>query len=116
MNTCNVAAVAHSGKELTQIFFMEPTLGHIVALPLDVPENSWYTKDKWTWNGSKEKPTIRASVLQNHGTHKGDTQNHFFVTDGVVEYLGDCTHGNTNKKVSMVEWPYNTIHKNGVME
>jgi len=81
------------------VCFWEPTLGHAVVLSLDVPENAGREGPKWKWNGSEEKPTIRASVLQ-----KGEHTNHFFVTDGVIEYLDDCTHENKGKKVPMIEW------------
>lgn len=48
----------------------------------------------WQWNGNREKPTITPSLLNRHVDH--DTEIpfvcHLFVTDGMVQYLGDCTH------------------------
>lgn len=41
----------------------------------------------WTWNGDKEKPTVRASILV-----RGQFRCHSFVTDGKIQFLGDCTH------------------------
>lgn len=73
-------------------------------------------KPTWTFNGDAEKPTFRASMLvqtgckaQSHrpGGHcwctyaKNNPDEpapfecsvcHSFVTDGKIEFLGDCTH------------------------
>jgi hypothetical protein len=47
----------------------------------------------WTFNGDFEKPTIRASVLVNGGGENPSTPRcHSFVTDGMIEFLSDCTH------------------------
>lgn len=35
----------------------------------------------WTWNGSRERPTVRASVLL--GDHAGKPHWHGYLTDGV---------------------------------
>ena len=71
----------------------------------------------WSWNGDCEKPTVRPSVLIRAGhyaahfdkerdtcwckynaEHPGETpvfhcfQCHTWINDGVVQFLGDCTH------------------------
>lgn len=52
----------------------------------------------WGWNGSLEKPTFTPSVLVTYpGPDAGKDGAppavcHSFVTDGRIQYLGDCTH------------------------
>ena len=47
----------------------------------------------WKWNGSEEKPTISPSIKVTYG-HYPDPPDvcHSFVTDGKIQFLGDCTH------------------------
>lgn len=64
----------------------------------------------WTWNGNFERPTITPSILA-----KGlrfiseDTDEteayvcHSFVTDGRIQFLGDCTHSKVNQTVDLFE-------------
>ena len=42
----------------------------------------------WTWNGSTTAPTLRPSVL----TQGHDYRCHSWISDGVVQYLQDCSH------------------------
>lgn len=54
----------------------------------------------WSFNNDFIKPTIRASVLvYEHGP--GTYRCHFFVTDGKIQYLGDCTHKLAGQTVEM---------------
>lgn len=51
----------------------------------------------WTWNGSVDSPTVKPSVLtRGGGEYKGkyfkEHVCHSFVNDGMVQFLGDCTH------------------------
>lgn len=83
---------------------------------------------KWTFNGDTEKPTFSPSVLVRSGhyaphagpddcwcTYKpepGETVPftcylcHSFVRDGMVEFLGDCTHGLKGQTAAIPDWPY----------
>lgn len=58
---------------------------------------------RWTWNGDKEKPTFTPSVLVRYpyGNPKVDHICHSFVTDGNIQYLGDCTHKLAGQTVSL---------------
>jgi len=61
--------------------------------------------NNWSWNGDTEKPTLRPSILTElnyGGTHY---RCHSFVNDGVVQFLGDCSHdkANTNLELMVVE-------------
>ena len=84
---------------------------------------------RWGWNGNTEKPTFTPSVLvTGHWyTPKGeadeqawqdagcpaprpkfetaDTRCHTFVTDGRIQFLGDCTHALAGHTVDMVDVP-----------
>jgi hypothetical protein len=87
----------------------------------------------WTWNGDPDRPTIRASVLVRGGhyapgsasaktgkcwctynaEHPDDpapfkcTQCHSFVTDGRIQFLGDCTHELAGQTVDLPMHPEN---------
>jgi hypothetical protein len=87
---------------------------------------------RWGWNGNAERPTFTPSVLVTSGHHcrgfqPGDscwcTFNaeevargqppsryrcgvcHSFVTDGRIQFLGDCTHELAGQTVDLPAWP-----------
>jgi len=87
---------------------------------------------RWGWNGSADKPTFTPSVRVTGGHYcpgfkPGDacwcTHNaeevaegrepsgftcgicHTFVTDGRIQFLGDCTHALAGQTVDMPDWP-----------
>jgi hypothetical protein len=58
---------------------------------------------KWGWNGNMEKPSFTPSILVNGFDWVGYPQDkfprpksmircHSFVTDGNIQFLGDCEH------------------------
>jgi hypothetical protein len=59
----------------------------------------------WTFvNGDIDKPTFRASML--HRLERKDQPTlvcHSFVTDGNIQFLGDCTHALANQTVELPE-------------
>ena len=65
----------------------------------------------WEFNGDFEKPTVRASVLVwcyefNSVTGKHDIEVdrcHSFITDGMIEFLGDCQHSLAGQTVELPE-------------
>lgn len=83
---------------------------------------------RWGWNGNADKPTFTPSILvRGHEiTAKGradldawraagcprpapeldrvPTVCHSFVTDGRIQFLGDCTHALAGKTVDLPEW------------
>lgn len=91
--------------------FLCPGCGNHHTLPI-VPGNH----ASWQWNGSLDKPTLTPSILAKSGHycdhHKpgagcwctyyaefpDDARDfecgicHSFVTDGQIQFLGDCTH------------------------
>lgn len=79
---------------------------------------------RWGWNGNVEKPTFTPSVLvihdvwtppvtpANHEQWKAapwvQTKVHHvchsFVTDGRIQFLGDCTHALAGQTVDIPAW------------
>lgn len=86
-------------------------------------------RPNWSWNGNAEAPTFSPSILVTSGHfvrgHEGDcwcTYNrdhpeepsrfscgicHSFVTDGKIQFLGDCTHALAGQTVPLPAWPEN---------
>lgn len=80
----------------------------------------------WTWNGDLERPTFSPSVLvraiqwdveeypretfkrraeRHAGVPAGEhTVCHSFVTDGRIQFLGDCTHALAGQTVDLPGW------------
>jgi len=54
-----------------------------------------------TLTGTLAKPTIRASILVSGNKKTGIHRCHAYITEGVIEYLDDCTHSLANKTVSL---------------
>jgi hypothetical protein len=79
------------------------------------------TPTGWTFNEDLERPTIQPSVLvggvqwgaesrfykSSHGVAPGQPITcHSFVTDGQIQYLGDCTHALAGQIFELPPWPY----------
>lgn len=80
------------------------------------------TGPRWGWNGSTDKPTFTPSVLVTGVKQLTDEQHetylktrelpepepmrcHSFVTDGRIQFLGDCTHALGGQTVDLPDWP-----------
>lgn len=59
----------------------------------------------WGWNGSMEHPTFTPSVLVRYpwGEEREERVCHSFVTDGRIQFLGDCTHKLAGQTVDLPE-------------
>lgn len=64
---------------------------------------------RWGWNGCVNKPTFTPSILvrRNYGEDQHPEVCHSFVTDGQIQFLGDCTHAMAGQTVPIPEWPSN---------
>lgn len=71
-----------------------------------------YRGDGWAFNGNFDRPTFSPSVLVTYngpdaGTDRGDGDRappavcHSFVTDGQIQFLGDCTHALAGQTVPL---------------
>lgn len=69
---------------------------HILAVNTDARSPSW------TWDGNLEAPTLTPSILTGRGS---DRVCHSFLTAGVFNFLGDCTHSMANQQVPMPDLP-----------
>ena len=63
------------------------TIGYLITSPLSGDTYCFYTEEAgekchWTFNGDLDKPTFRPSMLNK------TTGEHFFVTNGLIHYLG----------------------------
>lgn len=79
-----------------------------------------FASDKWTFNGNVDAPTFRPSILVRYKRPITDEEAdrimagekldipdcvcHSFVTDGKVQFLGDCTHELRGQTVDLPEW------------
>lgn len=62
---------------------------------------------QWTWNGVVENPTFSPSMhITATDPDTGEVEVcHYFLTNGVLQYLADCTHGLRNQRVILPELP-----------
>lgn len=72
---------------------------------------------RWQWNGSLDKPTISPSILARGVERLTEEETaiilaggnvaprpsvcHSFVTDGRIQFLGDCTHALAGQTVDL---------------
>lgn len=67
----------------------------------------------WSWNGSLERPTFQPSILVTYNGPDAGRDGappsvcHTFVTDGRIQFLGDCTHELAGQTVDLPPWPGN---------
>lgn len=67
--------------------------------------------DGWGWNGDAIKPTFTPSVLVTYSGSDAGVDGappatcHSFVTEGRIQFLGDCTHALAGQTVDLPEWP-----------
>jgi hypothetical protein len=77
-------------------------MGH--ELPVQpMPHDS--TKKGWGFNFDVEKPTFEPSILTRYGYKDGGAHEicHSFVRDGMIQFLGDCTHALAGQTVPLQE-------------
>jgi hypothetical protein len=107
-----------------QLAFNCPGCGevHVVAVG---PAANGTPRPIWRFNGNGNAPTFTPSVLSRSGHYMdGDTKEcwctyetrfkrpspfkcvtcHSFVTDGQIQFLGDCTHSLAGQTVPLPDW------------
>ena len=73
-----------------------------------LPVNTDLKSPAWTWDGNLEAPTLSPSILTHTEPYvdgKGTGICHSFISAGIVEFLGDCTHSLAGQKVPLPELP-----------
>lgn len=69
----------------------------------------------WGWNGDVDRPTFTPSVLVTYPANpdadeefkewRTERRCHTFITDGQVQFLGDCTHAMAGKTLPLPPLP-----------
>ena len=68
-----------------------------------LPVNSTSESPSWDWDENTENPTLSPSVLT-FGYHGKEGRCHSFIRNGMIEFLGDCTHSLAGATVPLPEW------------
>lgn len=92
------------GRMYTQHYYWCPGCDSLHAVAINPGKNS--NGAGWTFTGSLEKPTYQPSELTTwtYGPENVPHRCHTFITDGVIDFLSDCTH-ELRGKVPMVPLP-----------
>lgn len=63
------------------------------------------TSPCWGFNGSVERPTLTPSInaWREYGGNRETQRCHSFVTDGRIQFLGDCTHALKGQTIDLPE-------------
>jgi hypothetical protein len=60
------------------------------------------TAHGWDWNRNATAPTLQPSILTKGSVEGGEPfVCHCYVTDGKVQFLGDCTHEFVNQTIDL---------------
>lgn len=72
--------------------------GHVLTTGAHLPT-------RWGFNGDAERPTFTPSLLCTFewGEERRAVVCHSFITDGRIQYLGDCTHALAGQTVDLPE-------------
>lgn len=63
-------------------------------------------QNAWGFNYDDAKPTITPSIKVTCPLPSGETVCHSFVTEGRIQFCGDCTHSFSGQTVDLPPWPY----------
>ena len=87
------------GSEV-QLFWYCPGCEQLHAVQINGPK-------AWTWNGDLDCPTFAPSILVSYrwGEAQIEQRCHTFIRDGLIEFLGDCSHGLAGKTVPLPDLP-----------
>lgn len=69
--------------------------------PEEIADQQENRQGLWTWNNNEESPTIRASILT--GIERPGKRCHLFISDGKIEFCGDCEHEFAGKTIALTE-------------
>lgn len=98
-----ILPIERDGKKVGYCFKC-PACGHAHKFcTADAHTEGWPV---WELTGTEERPTVRASLLYswNEGPQRIPMACHSFITDGKIEYCGDCTHELSGKTVDLPEF------------
>ncbi len=79
---------------------------HFICLGCD--QEHAFNDETWKWNHDYDKPTLSPSYLMRGHRYSSETKKHTipfvchsFIKDGMIQYLGDCTHELAGKTVEL---------------
>lgn len=63
------------------------------------------TRPAWEWNGDRDRPTFKPSLLVRFGYSDGRPTKvcHSYITDGRIQFLNDCTHDKAGQTLDLPE-------------
>lgn len=85
-----------------RVMFRCPGCDENHVITVDPPAG--YSGPRWTWNRDAERPTFSPSILVTVRDPDGEIPDetcHSFVTDGRIQFLGDCTHALAGQTVDL---------------
>jgi hypothetical protein len=94
---CSVEEVTHVMIELPG-----PIGHHMLPVITHGSRDKHSRSPVWTWNGDTEKVTLKPSI-RSQGGRDGKVVTHVWVNDGMVQFLGDCTHELANQTLPLLE-------------
>lgn len=62
-----------------------------------------HTGAKWYFNGDFDKPSFSPSIHIKRAS--GITECHYFIKDGMIQYLNDCLHPYAGKTIEIPDIP-----------
>ncbi|CAN7331018.1 DUF6527 family protein [Variovorax sp. LjRoot84] len=118
-----VKRVVTVGGQFYGVTFECPGCGYSHTLPTQETPPGVTTAPRWTFNGDYDRPTLTPSILSRAETWTPPVtpENldewkrapwpqakvagicHSFVTDGRIQFLGDCTHALAGQTVELEE-------------
>ena len=73
-----------------------------------VPTTGHRSGKGWGWNGSLDSPTLTPSILvyahESSPPFKPQPRCHTFITDGMINFLADCTHTLAGQTIPVPDW------------
>ena len=87
------------------IFHWCPACNELHPFAIDKP---FYNGAIWSWNGNVEKPTFSPSMNITDGPYPENgriERCHYFIKEGRIEYLNDCTHEFKGKTIDLPTIP-----------
>ena len=81
-----------------------PACGHMHGFAVEKP---FHKGDIWTFNGNGDIPTFSPSMNIGIGPYPDGhmTRCHYFLTEGRIQYLNDCTHDLVGQTVECPDIP-----------
>lgn len=101
MSTKLLSPILQQSNEYTLEFYC-PGCKMMHCVYLKHPDNK---QASWDWNMCAKWPTFSPSLSIQMDWKGKDYRCHFFIRDGQLQYLGDCSHDLKGQTLPMVDIP-----------